>query len=62
MQTALPQSAPICDRALHDATAPIHPGMTLASFTHSVKTQANGVKFAHQLLCNPKILTLLKAV
>jgi hypothetical protein len=50
MQTALPRSAPICDCALHDATAPIHPGVTLASFTHSVKTQANGVKFAHQSL------------
>jgi hypothetical protein len=40
----------------------IHPGITLANFTHSVKTHANGVKVAHQLLCNPKILTLLKAV
>jgi hypothetical protein len=27
-----------------------------------VKTRTNGAKFAHQLLCNPKILTLLKAV
>jgi hypothetical protein len=34
----------------------------VASFTHSVKTRANGVKFAHQSLCNPKISTLLKAV
>jgi hypothetical protein len=34
----------------------------VASFTHSVKTRANGVKFAHQSLCNPKILTLLKAI
>jgi hypothetical protein len=34
----------------------------LATFTHSVKTQANKVKFAHQLLCNPKISTLIKAV
>ncbi len=34
----------------------------LATFTHSVKTWANKVKFAHQLLCNPKISTLLKAV
>jgi hypothetical protein len=62
MQTALPRSAPICDRALYDATAPIHPGVTLASFTHSVKNQANGVEFVHQSLCNPKISTLLKAV
>jgi hypothetical protein len=28
---------------------------------HSVQTQANAVKFAHQSLCNPKISTLLKA-
>jgi hypothetical protein len=34
----------------------------VASFTHFVKTRANAVKFAHQSLCNPKILTLLKAV
>jgi hypothetical protein len=34
----------------------------VASFTHSVKTRANGVKFTHQSLCNPKISTLLKAV
>ncbi len=30
-------------------------------FAHSVQTRANAVKFAHQLLCNPKILMLLKA-
>ncbi len=34
----------------------------MASFTHSIKKRANGVKFAHQSLCNPKISTLLKAV
>jgi hypothetical protein len=62
LQSALPQSAPIFDCFLHDAPAPIHPGMNFALFMHSVKTQANGVKFAHQTLCNPKILTLLKAV
>jgi hypothetical protein len=39
-----------------------HPGVTLAAFTHLVRTRANRVKFAHQSLCNPKILTLLKAV
>jgi hypothetical protein len=43
-------------------SAQLHSGMNLASFSHSVKTQANGVNFAHQLLCNPKIPTLLKAV
>ncbi len=40
-----------------------HDGIAhMASFTNSIKTRANGVKFAHQSLCNPKILTLLKAV
>jgi hypothetical protein len=34
----------------------------LACFTHSIKTRTNGVKFAHQALCNPKISSLLKAV
>ena len=34
----------------------------VASFKNSVKTRANGVRFAHQSLCNPKISTLLKAV
>jgi hypothetical protein len=29
---------------------------------HSVCTQANAVKFVHQLLCNPKISSLLKAL
>jgi hypothetical protein len=32
-----------------------------AAFLHSIQTRANNVKFAHQLLCNPKISTLLKA-
>jgi hypothetical protein len=34
----------------------------LVCFTHSIKTRANGVKFAHQALCNPKISSLLKVV
>jgi hypothetical protein len=38
-----------------------HPGVTMATFTHSVQTQANAIKCAHQSLCNPKISTLLKA-
>ena len=33
----------------------------VAVFAHSISTQANKVKFAHQSLCNPKISTLLKA-
>jgi hypothetical protein len=62
MWTALPQSTPGIDCALHASYPTIHPGIDLASFMHSVHTHANGVKFAHQLLCNPKILTLLKVV
>ncbi len=34
----------------------------IAAFTHSVQTLVNAVRFAHQSLGNPKILTLLKAV
>ncbi len=37
---------------------PVH--SALACFTHSVRTRANAVKFAHQSLCNPTISTLLK--
>ncbi len=33
-----------------------------AMFTHSVRTQANTVKFTHQVMCNPKISSLLKAL
>ncbi len=63
MQSALPRSASVRDRALHAGITPmVHPGVNLATFTHSIKTRANGVKFAHQSLCNPKISTLLKAV
>jgi hypothetical protein len=61
MRSALPQSAPVVYPALYDRLE-IHPGITMANVTHSVKTRANGVKFAHQLLCNPKISTLPKAV
>jgi len=38
----------------------MHNGINVAAFTHSVKTRANSVNFAHQSLCNPKISTLLK--
>jgi hypothetical protein len=40
----------------------VHPGVDIATFSHSIRTRGNGVKFAHQSLCNPKISTLLKAV
>ncbi len=62
MRTALSQSAPVFDCALHHFCPRLHPSIDLASFTHSVHARANGVKFAHQLLCNPKISTLVKAV
>jgi hypothetical protein len=38
------------------------PAMEVATFTHSVQTRANVVKCSHQALCNPKILSLLKAM
>jgi hypothetical protein len=62
--TVLPQPGPCLGCAPHtpiDASN-THPGVTLATFTHSVITWANAVKYAHQSLCNPKFLTLLKAV
>ncbi len=62
MQTSQSRSAPLLDRALHVSDEAPHPAVDLASFTHSVRTRANGVKFAHQCLCSPKISTLLKAV
>jgi hypothetical protein len=62
MQTAQQRSAPDVDRSLHDIVEDIHLGVTLAAFAHSVRTCANGVKFAHQSLGNPTISTLLKAV
>ena len=34
----------------------------LATFTHSMRTRANTVKFVYQSLCNPKILSLMKAM
>jgi hypothetical protein len=62
--TVLPRPGPCKSRAPHLPmdTSDTHPGVTLATFTHSVQTQANAVKFAHQSLCNPKISTLFKAI
>ena len=31
-------------------------------FPHTVRTKANSIKFAHQSMCSPKIMTLLKAI
>jgi hypothetical protein len=36
--------------------------INVAAFTHSIRTRANAVTFAHQSLCNPKISTLMKAL
>ena len=36
--------------------------VAVAAFTHSIRTRANAVKYAHQSLGNPKISTLLKAL
>jgi hypothetical protein len=44
---------------LHDPSVSWHPAVAL--FTHSICTRKNAVKFAHQLLENPRISTLLKA-
>ncbi len=38
------------------------PAMEVATFMHSVQTRANAIKFSHQALCNPKILSILKAM
>jgi hypothetical protein len=62
--TALPQLLPVVDHAPQAGVTTLpkpHPGITLAAFMHLVQTHANRVKFSHQLLCNPKILRLLKA-
>ncbi len=61
MQSTLLQPPPFVDCALHPKQT-LHNGVNLASFTHSVRMQSNGVKFAHQSLCNLKISTLLKVV
>jgi hypothetical protein len=31
-------------------------------FTHTIRTKANSIKFAHQSMCSPAISTLLKAI
>jgi hypothetical protein len=38
MQTALPRSAPKCDRHMHGDATQLHPSVNLATFTQSVKT------------------------
>ncbi len=62
--TVLPQPSPCLSPAPHFPikASDVHPGLTLTTFMHSVQTWVNAVKFTHQSLCNPQILTLLKAV
>jgi hypothetical protein len=38
------------------------PAMEVATFTHYLQTRANAIKFLHKALCNPKILSPLKAM
>jgi hypothetical protein len=52
----LPLVAPVI------ANAHAHLAIQIAFFTHTVQTKANSIQFAHQSLCSPQILTLLKAI
>jgi hypothetical protein len=38
------------------------PPIEFGLFSHTVRTKANSIKFAHQSMCSPKITTLLKAI
>jgi hypothetical protein len=38
------------------------PTNELGLFSHTVRTKANSIKFAHQSMCSPRITTLLKAI
>jgi hypothetical protein len=43
-------------------TLPNPPPNEFGFFTHTIQTKANIIKFAHQSMCSPKTLTLLKAI
>jgi hypothetical protein len=43
-------------------TLPTPPPNDFGLFTHTVRTKASSIKFAHQSLCSPTILTILKAI
>jgi hypothetical protein len=49
-----------CIPPMNDKITPKLP--EIATFTHSVRTQANAVKFAYQPLCNLTISSLMKAM
>jgi hypothetical protein len=50
-------SAALCVTDAHT-----HSPLQIAFFTHTVRTKANSIRFAHQLLYSPTIPTLLKAI
>ncbi len=52
-------SAQMCLSMQATTTAP---QLALFTFPHTVRSKANSIKFAHQSLCSPQILTLLKAI
>jgi hypothetical protein len=55
----IPLTAPV----LSDAHAHAHYATTqIAFFTHTIRNKTNSIRFAHQSLCSPRILTLLKAI
>jgi hypothetical protein len=60
----LSRPGPCLGRAPHvgDLSESAHPAITLSTFTHSMRTRSNAVKFSHQFLCSPKVSSLLKAV
>jgi hypothetical protein len=53
---AIPLVAPV------HANAHAHLPTPIACFTHTVRTKANSIHYAHQSLCSPRISTLLKAI
>jgi hypothetical protein len=62
--TLLVRMATTCNMMIPLATPPpnVQAHLAIALFTHSIQTQMNAICFAHQLLGNPQISTLLKAV
>jgi hypothetical protein len=53
----IPPVAPVlANTHAHYATTQI------AFFMHTIRNKANSIRFSHQLLCSPRILTLIKAI
>jgi hypothetical protein len=52
----LPTAPVLANAHAHYATTQI------AFFMQTIRNKANSIQFAHQLLCSPRILTLLKAI